>query len=70
MRALLVSLVLAVVVPLLASPAATATAPLYDGTVVLDGVTVRLGPHTAQVVTVNRTRGHHARVTFWARHDG
>ena len=74
MRSLLAGLVLAVVAPLLASPAAspaaTATAPSYAESVVLDGVTVRLGPHTAQVVTVNRTRGHHARVTYWARHDG
>ena len=36
-------------------------------TVVLDGVRVRLHAGTAQVVTVNRTHGHHARVTFWAR---
>lgn len=35
----------------------------------LDGVTVKLGARTTQVVTVNHTGGHHARVTFWA-HDG
>ncbi len=39
-------------------------------TVRLDGVTVRLRERTAQVVTVNRTRGHHARVTLWVRRDG
>ena len=47
------------------SPAAGA-----DDTVTLDGVTVQLRRHSEQVVTVNRTRGHHARVTFWALRDG
>lgn len=37
--------------------------------VVLDGVRVKLRPGTEQVVTVNRTRGHHARVTFWRLKD-
>ena len=32
----------------------------------LDGVTVHLHRHTRQVVTVNHTKGMHARVTFWA----
>jgi L,D-peptidoglycan transpeptidase YkuD (ErfK/YbiS/YcfS/YnhG family) len=36
-------------------------------TVTLDGVTVKLRPGTRQVVTVNRTTGWHARVTFWSR---
>ncbi len=40
------------------------------GTVTLDGVRVNLRPGTQQVVTVNRTSGHHARVTFWSRADG
>ena len=31
----------------------------------LDGVRVRLPSGTTQVVTVNHTRGYHARVTFW-----
>jgi len=39
-------------------------------TVRLDGVTVRLRPGTEQVVTVNHTRGHHARVTLWRLRDG
>jgi L,D-peptidoglycan transpeptidase YkuD (ErfK/YbiS/YcfS/YnhG family) len=39
-------------------------------TVRLDGVTVRLRKRTRQVVTVNRTSGHHARVTLWVRVDG
>jgi L,D-peptidoglycan transpeptidase YkuD (ErfK/YbiS/YcfS/YnhG family) len=36
----------------------------------LDGVLVRLHPRTQQVVTVNRTHGYHARVTFWRLVDG
>jgi L,D-peptidoglycan transpeptidase YkuD (ErfK/YbiS/YcfS/YnhG family) len=40
------------------------------GTVRLDGVTVRLRAGTSQVVTVNRTRGYRARVTYWVRRDG
>lgn len=32
----------------------------------LDGVDVRLREGTRQVVTVNHTGGHHARITFWA----
>jgi L,D-peptidoglycan transpeptidase YkuD (ErfK/YbiS/YcfS/YnhG family) len=46
--------------------AATAEAEMVR----LGGVTVRLRPETRQVVTVNRTRGHHARVTFWALEAG
>ena len=41
--------------------------PVAAGTVRLDGVTVRLRAGTTQVVTVNHTRGWHARVTFWQR---
>lgn len=48
-------------------PAATAAG---TGTVTLDGVTVHLSSGTRQVVTVNRTRGYHARVTFWTRGAG
>ncbi|GAB3772997.1 L,D-peptidoglycan transpeptidase YkuD (ErfK/YbiS/YcfS/YnhG family) [Nocardioides ginsengisegetis] len=37
----------------------------------LDGVEVSLRPGTRQVVTVNRTRGYHARVTYWVKNrDG
>lgn len=39
-------------------------------TVRLGGVTVRLRPGRTQAVTVNRTTGHHARVTLWSRRDG
>ena len=41
--------------------------PASAETVRLDGVTVVLHPRTTQVVTVNHTRGWHARVTFWQR---
>ena len=36
----------------------------------LGGVQVKLRPHTRQVVTVNKRRGHHARVTFWRKRKG
>jgi L,D-peptidoglycan transpeptidase YkuD (ErfK/YbiS/YcfS/YnhG family) len=49
-----------------ASYAAPADEP---DTVRLDGVTVRLREGTTQVVTVNRTQGHHARVTWWRLTD-
>ena len=42
-------------------------APAEAATVRLDGVTVPLQAGTTQVVTVNHTRGWHARVTFWQR---
>ena len=48
-------------------PAATAAG---SGTVTLDGVSVHLSAGTRQVVTVNRTSGYHARVTFWTRAGG
>ncbi|MEZ5092129.1 L,D-transpeptidase family protein [Nocardioides sp.] len=44
-------------------------APAHADTVRLAGVDVRVTADTAQVVTVNRTRGHHARVAFWVRTD-
>ena len=44
-----------------------APVPAPATTVRLDGVTVRLQPGTTQVVTVNHTRGWHARVAFWRR---
>jgi L,D-peptidoglycan transpeptidase YkuD (ErfK/YbiS/YcfS/YnhG family) len=47
-----------------AEPAAAAD------TVRLDGVTVRLKAGTRQVVTVNRTRGFHARVSLFVHRDG
>ena len=65
MRTLLVLVLLAA--GLAASPVAAVAA---GDTVTLDGVTVRLRPGTRQVVTVNRTDGYHARVTYWTRRDG
>ena len=61
--------------PALAATAPSPTAPtavMPDQTreVRLGGVDVRLGPDTRQVVTVNRSRGHHARVIFWVEREG
>lgn len=42
-------------------------APRATSTVRLDGVDVRLRAGTRQVVTVNHTRGHRARVSWWVR---
>lgn len=36
-------------------------------TVRLGGVTVRLHPGTAQIVTVDHTHGHHARIAWWVK---
>ena len=59
------------------TPAANAAAPrqaraviAVGGEITLDGVRVRLRAGTRQVVTVNHTSGHHARVVLWARRDG
>ncbi len=46
------------------------TAPAAAATVRLDGVTVSLGAGTTQVITVNRTRSWHARITFWRKTSG
>jgi L,D-peptidoglycan transpeptidase YkuD (ErfK/YbiS/YcfS/YnhG family) len=53
--------VLLLVLPAALVPASAASAT----TVRLDDVTVALQPGTTQVITVNRTRSWHARVTFW-----
>lgn len=66
MTRLLVLILLAAA--LSAAPPAVASAA--DDTVALDGVTVQLRKGTRQVVTVNRTAGHHARVTLWAKRGG
>ncbi|MDN4172474.1 hypothetical protein QWY28_05930 [Nocardioides sp. SOB77] len=72
MRALLATLALlgASLLPATPAPAApdasAARVEAAPGTVRLDGVPVRLREGTTQVVTVNRTRGFRARVTFWA----
>lgn len=64
MTRLLLALVLAATA--LIAPASPAGAD----TVRLDGVTVRLRSGTEQVVTVNHTGGHRARVTLWRLTDG
>lgn len=60
MRTLLAALLL--VLPLAPAHAA---APTARAALVLDGVRVAAGPGTTQVVTVNHTSGHRARVTYW-----
>lgn len=59
MRTVLALLLLAL--PLAPAQAATPPAPAL----VLDGVRVTAGPATTQVVTVDHTAGHRARVTYW-----
>lgn len=63
MKALLIALLL--VLALAPDPAAAS-----DDALVLDGVRVAADPATTQVVTVNHTSGHRARVTFWRLVDG
>jgi L,D-peptidoglycan transpeptidase YkuD (ErfK/YbiS/YcfS/YnhG family) len=54
-----------------AAPATAVAAPARaEHRVTLDGVSVVVGERTRQVVTVNRTRGFHARVTLWAPREG
>ena len=57
------ALALCLLLALTLGPAPSASA----ATVQLDGVTVALQPGTSQVITVNRTRSWHARVTFWRK---
>ena len=46
-------------------------APVADPQqVTLGGVRVVVGPHTAQVVTVDHTRGYHAHLGFWTLRNG
>ncbi|MBO0847460.1 MAG: hypothetical protein J2P22_18840 [Nocardioides sp.] len=63
---------LPVVLPLVASvlvlvPGAAQASVLHHR---LGGVRVALRPGTRQVVTVNHTRGYHARVAFWVKQAG
>lgn len=50
-------------VTLLVGNAAAGTVPVP---IILDGVPVQLGAGTRQVITVHRTSGTHARITFWS----
>jgi len=61
--ALALSLLLSLLLALSLGAASSASA----ATVRLDGVTVALQPGASQVITVNRTRSWHARVTFWRK---
>ena len=61
---------LLVVLTLTAAPVPADAAQVQRSHLRLDGVDVRLRSGTTQVVTVNRTSGHHARVTLWAYADG
>jgi L,D-peptidoglycan transpeptidase YkuD (ErfK/YbiS/YcfS/YnhG family) len=51
----------------LAMAMALTSAPAAAETVRLDGVSVRVSDQTAQLLTVNHTRGYHARVVWWTR---
>ncbi|MGB0100745.1 MAG: hypothetical protein WBP61_10745 [Nocardioides sp.] len=66
LRSLLPALALALCVPLLAA----APAEAERRHVRLDGVDVRLRAGTSQVVTVNHTGGHRARVSWWVKRNG
>lgn len=71
MRALLPILLLAVLLPAAPASASAAEPASYrSSTIRLDGVPVRLGSRTRQVVTVNRTAGHRARLVFWVQRQG
>ena len=61
---------LLVAVPAAAPAQAPAPRAAAVDTVTLDGVNVKLRTKTRQVVTVNKTDGWHARVTYWAKRDG
>lgn len=65
MRKLLAAILLATFVPAGAPAVARESRAAAVRHVWLDGVDVALRPGTEQVVTVNHTRGHHARVTWW-----
>jgi L,D-peptidoglycan transpeptidase YkuD (ErfK/YbiS/YcfS/YnhG family) len=61
----LLSLTLTATVLAVPSPAQA-----QDSHVTLGGVRVALRPDTRQVVTVNHTRGYHARIGYWVLRDG
>lgn len=55
---------------LIAGVLAPARAGATITTISLGGVRVALRPHTREVVTVNHTRGYHARVVLWLKRHG
>lgn len=65
-KRLLAVLLPAVLLPVAPAPAVPAPAPRAT-TVTLDGVRVRVGSDTRQVVTVNHASGYRARVAFWTK---
>jgi L,D-peptidoglycan transpeptidase YkuD (ErfK/YbiS/YcfS/YnhG family) len=70
---LLAAALLAVPVPGTTETAAASAATAGSATrehVRLDGVDVALRAHTRQVVSVNHTRGHHARLAYWVLRQG
>ena len=66
----LLMLVLAVMLLAPLEPATATVAAQAPSEIRLDGVDVRLREGTTQVVTVNRTKGYRARVTWWVQRDG
>lgn len=58
------------VIPLVVATLLAPTPAEAAGQVRLDGVEVRLRADTTQVVTVNHTAGHRARVTWWVQRHG
>jgi L,D-peptidoglycan transpeptidase YkuD (ErfK/YbiS/YcfS/YnhG family) len=67
---ILIALMLAAAAYLVPAPAHAAPSQIQRSHVRLDGVDVRLHAGTTQVVTVNHTSGHRARVTLWAYAEG
>ncbi|MCL2540944.1 MAG: hypothetical protein FWE71_00620 [Nocardioidaceae bacterium] len=70
-RALLCVMLLSMCTGLLSAPATAASAPARSTrNVTLGGVHVGLRAGTTQVVTVNHTRGYHARIAYWTHTAG
>lgn len=68
---LLLGMAVVLVVASLAAPVTTpSAAAATTAEIHLDGVAVQLPAGSRQVVTVNHTRGYHARVTLWRKAAG
>lgn len=72
MKPVVAAVVALVVLAVLAPLPAHAAPSAYAGRqrITLGGVVVELRAHTRQVVTVNHTRGYHARIGFWVERQG
>lgn len=69
--ALVAGMLLVLLQPVPVTSAATSSGTSSrPAAITLDGVRVELRKRTRQVVTVNHTGGHAARVAFWAKRDG